>query len=114
MDVLNRIQQLKEERSWTQYRLSLKSGIPTSDISVWNLRGSTPNPATVEKLCKGFEISMSEFYIENPENVVKDLTPLQFELVESTAVLSTEQRIRLNSMVETLSKTKLNKNPDSN
>ncbi len=104
MDILNRIQQLKDERSFTQYRLSLKSGIPTSDISIWNQRGSVPNPATVEKLCKGFEISMAEFYIDNPNNIAKDLTPLQFELVESTTVLSTEQRIRLNAVVETFVK----------
>ena len=103
MDVLNRILELKSERNWTQYRLSVRSGIPTSDISVWYGRRSTPNPPTLEKICKGLDITMAEFFCENEENVVT-LTPKQFELMESTLRLTTEQREALIEVLEALLK----------
>ncbi len=106
MDVLNRILELKIERSWTQYRLSVRSGIPTSDISVWYGRRSTPNPTTLEKVCKAFDISMAEFFCDDKENVVT-LTPEERILMESTLRLTANQREELNNLLELLLTDKL-------
>jgi len=35
MDILERILQLREEKGWSEYKLSVESGIPQSTISSW-------------------------------------------------------------------------------
>ncbi len=43
MDVLNRILQLREEKGWTECKLSVESGIPQSTISSWFRKGAQPS-----------------------------------------------------------------------
>lgn len=61
-DILKRIKNLCEERGWTKYRLSKESGIATSSISNMFSRNTQPSLDTVERLCMGFGISISDFF----------------------------------------------------
>ncbi len=61
-EVLKRIKNLCEERGWTKYRLSKESGVATSSISNMFSRNTQPSLDTVERLCKGFGISISDFF----------------------------------------------------
>ena len=62
MTVLERITQLRVERGWTEYRLSEESGVAQTTISTWYKHNYMPTIPSLEKICEGFNISMSEFF----------------------------------------------------
>ena len=81
MDLLKRISDLLTARGWTEYALAEKSGIPASTINSWfSQKKASPKLVTLEKLCKGFEISLSEFFLVTEERTVT-LTEKQMELL---------------------------------
>ncbi|MCR4605048.1 MAG: helix-turn-helix domain-containing protein [Eubacterium sp.] len=61
-DALLRIKTLCEIRSWSMYRLSKESGVPSSSINNMFHRNTQPSLETIERLCKGFGISTSDFF----------------------------------------------------
>lgn len=62
MDVLKRINQLRLERNWSIYRLSVKSGIPQSTLTNMFNRGTLPSITTLELICDAFGITLAEFF----------------------------------------------------
>ncbi len=69
MDVLQRIRELMEERGWSSYRLAVASGLSQSTIANMFRRNTVPSIPTLEYLCNGFGISLSEFFTgyEDPQ-----------------------------------------------
>ncbi len=67
MNVLKRINQLRIERNWSVYRLSIESGLPQSTITNMFNRETLPSITTLELICQAFGISMSEFFAEPTE-----------------------------------------------
>ncbi|MBQ8615370.1 MAG: helix-turn-helix transcriptional regulator [Clostridia bacterium] len=64
MDILNKIKDLTKEKKWTIYKLSEASGIPQSTLSNMFTRKTLPSITTLNQLCEAFNITMSEFFIE--------------------------------------------------
>ena len=64
MDVLKRINQLRLERGWSIYRLSVKSGISQSTLTNMFNRETLPSITTLSLICDAFGISMAEFFSE--------------------------------------------------
>ncbi len=56
MDVLKRINQLRLDRNWSVYRLSVESGLPQSTITNMFNRETLPSIITLQALCDGFGI----------------------------------------------------------
>lgn len=65
MDVLGRLRQLLDERGWTEYRLSKECGLAQSTIGNIYRRNTIPSLETIETICKGFGISVAQFFAEN-------------------------------------------------
>ena len=63
--LLIKIQQLLDERNWTLYRLSKESNIPYSSLNSLFLKNNQPTVSTLEKVCDGFHITLSEFFAED-------------------------------------------------
>ena len=63
-DVVNRIKELLKEYGWTSYRLSQESGVSETTISnILNKKKATlPRLDTLQQLCDGFNISLSDFF----------------------------------------------------
>lgn len=61
-DVLLRISTLCRERDWSLYRLAKEAAIPYTSLSNMFARNTQPTIHTLEKMCAGFGISMSEFF----------------------------------------------------
>lgn len=61
-DVLDRINNLLEYKHWSVYKLAKESGLPYSSLSNIFNRKTTPTISTLEKICCGLNISMSEFF----------------------------------------------------
>ena len=60
--VIARIQELCNARGWTYYRLAKESGITYSTLSTMLNKENMPSIPTLEKLCKGFGISLCQFF----------------------------------------------------
>ena len=66
--VLDRIQQLLTFNHWSLYKLAKASELPYSSLNNLFNRRTCPTIATLEKICKGFNISLTDFFNfeENP------------------------------------------------
>lgn len=89
IDVTKRIQQLADERGWTEYRLVKSSGLAASTIANIYHRGTTPTIPTLETLGSTFGISLSQFF---EDELYQDLSKEQTELLQHFAALTPDQR----------------------
>lgn len=98
MDVNERIRALMNERGWTPYRLAKESGL--SDGTVGNIfrRNTVPSMATLEAICRGLKISLSQFFAEG---VTVDLTPELKEVFEDWVNLTADQKDAVRHMMKT-------------
>ena len=66
--MLDRIQQLLMFNQWSLYKLAKVSDLPYSSLSNLINRRTCPTIATLEKICNGFNISLTDFFNfkENP------------------------------------------------
>lgn len=88
--VLERILQLKNERGWTEYRLSEESGIAQTTISSWFKKNINPSIPSLISICEAFHISLSEFFaFDNSPVVISDR---QRELLDNWNKLTIEQQ----------------------
>lgn len=63
--VIDRMNELLDERNWTVYRLAKESGIAYSSLNNIFVRRTIPSVLTLEKICHGFQITLSEFFGTN-------------------------------------------------
>ena len=98
-DILGRIEQEKNKRDWSEYTLAVNSDIPQSTISTWKKRDLQPSIASIEKICKGFGISLSQFFSEGNES---DFTEEQKEIFDAWSRLNREQRAKLLDFLKTI------------
>lgn len=61
--ISKRIQELCSERGMTQYKLSMKSGVPQSTLStIMKCTFPSMKLRIIYEICEGFEISIQEFF----------------------------------------------------
>lgn len=66
-DVIGRIKELCESRSWTYYRLAKASGIPYSTLSTMLHKTNIPSIPSLVKICNGFGITVAQFFSPDDE-----------------------------------------------
>lgn len=89
MDILARLQQLINERGWTEYRLSQECGLAQSTIGNIFRRNTIPNVLTLETICKGFDMTLAQFFAEDD---LVELTPELRELFACWSLLPPAQK----------------------
>ena len=96
MDAHQRLRQLLDERGWTEYRLSKKCGLSQSTLANIFRRNTVPSISTLEAICDGFGITMSQFFTDGDLTV---LTPEQKELFDKWVALTPEQKSAVYGLV---------------
>ncbi len=88
-DILERVRSLQEFKHWSVYRLAKESGLPYSSLNNIFARKTSPGIPTLEKICHGFGISLSQFF-EYGENPLRnnDLTEQEDDLINAYRSLS--------------------------
>lgn len=99
MDIHARLQQLLKERGWTEYRLSKECGLAQSTIGNIFRRNTLPSVATLETVCSGFGISMSQFFAESD---MIELTPDLKQLFEYWVALTPDQKTAILQLLRTM------------
>ncbi|MBD5395891.1 MAG: helix-turn-helix transcriptional regulator [Lachnospiraceae bacterium] len=104
-NVLNRIRYFLEFKHWTIYKLAKESGLSYSSLNNIFNRNTCPSVITLEKICKGLNISLSEFfsYDENPL-IFDGLTDAEQELINSYRSLSAMDKKLLEAYLNGLCK----------
>lgn len=92
MDTHERLRQLLDERGWTEYRLAKNCGLSESTIANIYRRNTVPSITTLETICKGFGITLSQFFSEGE---MVELTPELKELFDNWVNLTPEQMQKL-------------------
>ena len=89
MDVLERLRRLLDERGWTEYRLAKNSGLSESTIANIFKRNTVPSLPTLEAICKGLGITLSQFFADGE---MVEVTPELKSLFDSWVNWTPEQK----------------------
>ena len=99
MDVHEKLQQLLDERGWTKYQLARKCGL--SDATIANIfrRNTMPSIPTLEAICRGYGITLSQFFAEGE---MVELTPDLKEVFDNWTSLSPKQKAAAGQMLKAM------------
>lgn len=88
--IIDRIEQLCEQKQMSRYRLAQKSGISQSSISTLLNRQSVPTIQTLEKICKGLDMTLAQFFSEDDE--LPNLTEEQKRLLTTWNAMNEQEK----------------------
>lgn len=103
MDTHERLRQLLNERGWSEYKLAKRCGLSESTVANIFRRNTVPSIATLETICSGFGITMSQFFAEGD---MVEITPELKELFENWVNLTPEQKKAANQMLNAMNNSK--------
>ena len=89
MNTNDRIRQLMDKRQWSEYKLAKESGLSQSTIANLFKRNTVPSIATLESICTGFGITLSQFFCDG--NMI-ELSESQSELFDQWVMLTKKQK----------------------
>lgn len=89
MDVLERLRKLQSEYGWSDYRIAKEAGLSSGTVSNIYKRNTIPNIFTLEAICKGFGITLSQFFADND---MIELTPELKELFDNWIKIPKEKQ----------------------
>lgn len=99
-DVLQHIDDMRMSRGWTEYALAKNSGLTQSTVSTWYRKRLEPAVSSIEKICSGFGISLSQFFSAGEPD--DGFTEEQREIFALWSRLSPEQRSALKELILTM------------
>jgi len=85
LDTHAKLEHLLETHGWSKYRLAKECKLHESTLANVFNRDSVPSITTLETICKGFGITLSQFFAEQE---MVELSPDLKELFDSWAPLT--------------------------
>ena len=67
MDIIAKIEKLKNERGWTDYELAQQSMVTQSTIASMKARNSPPKLETLQAICHAFGVTLAQFFLEDEQ-----------------------------------------------
>lgn len=101
-DVLQRILDERDRKGWNEYTLAQKSGLTQSTISTWYRKKLQPSVASIEKICNGLGITLSDFFMEYKTGDNIELSKKQAELLMLWSKLTEKQSQSILDMINSL------------
>lgn len=99
MDAKDRIRKLMAERNWSEYRLAKESGLSQSTVANIFNRNTSPSIATLEAICGGLGLSLSQFFAEGD---LVELTQEQRKMFDAWHSLSADQKSALDHLIRVM------------
>ena len=99
MDAKERIRELMKERGWSEYRLAIASGLSQSTVANIFNRNTTPSVVTLESICKGFGITLAQFFAEGS---MVELSKEQREMFDAWTTLTKEQKEVISHLIKVM------------
>lgn len=82
-DILAKIDEYRERRGWTLYRLAKESGMQYSSLHSMFEKNTQPTIPTLTKLCKGLGITLSDFFSDKMVTDFYHYTEDELELLNA-------------------------------
>lgn len=101
MSILDKITEMRVARHWSEYQLAEKSGLTQSTISSWYRKDLVPSIPSLTKICDAFGITLSQFFLDDSNEVVL-LNKPQMELIDAASKLDETQYKALVHFLKTL------------
>ncbi|MCI8403690.1 MAG: helix-turn-helix transcriptional regulator [Clostridia bacterium] len=89
MNIHSRLSDLLKQSGISRYRLAKICDIPEETLTGIFKRGNTPTLATLETICKGLGITLSQFFAEND---MIEMSSDMKEFYEEWKLLTNEQK----------------------
>ena len=104
--LLSKIQELLDERNWSLYKLAKESNIPYSSLNSLFVKDNQPTVSTLEKICNGFNITLSEFFAENTpyRNDIPNITEDEKIVLNVFRTLSNKDKQKYLEIINILNK----------
>lgn len=100
--IIDRILELCEEKGISRYRLAKMAGLSQSSLSTLLNRKSVPTIQTLDKICDGFGITISQFFAGSDTH--PDLTEEQEKLLNAWDELFPEERALVKAYIQGISR----------
>lgn len=100
MDTLGRIRSYMQARDWSEYRLAKESGLSQSTITNMFNRRTAPSVPTLEAICSGFGITLSQFFSGSDSLV--ELSEEQMEMFEKWSALTKRQKQLVSELIDNM------------
>ena len=98
MDVLFKLKELEEARGWSHYQTAKAAGLSLSTVSNTFTRNMQPTLDTLEKLCKGFGITLAQFFAGDDDILPEEA----HELVNCYLLLNESDKHTILDLVKSL------------
>lgn len=102
MDVLERINELRNNRGWSIYKLAEESGLTQSTLANMFTRKSNPSIPTLIQLCDAFGITLSQFFDDKELEYSDD----ELMLLSNYKKLNEKEKHIINSLIDNILKEK--------
>ncbi len=99
MDTTERLRKLVEERGISEYRLAKNSGLSESTIANIFRRNAVPSISTLEAICGGLGITLSQFFSDSD---LVELSPQLKDLFDNWMALSKEQKDAVSQLLRVM------------
>ena len=98
MNVVEKIEKLRESRKWTVYKLSIESGVSQSTLATIQQRNTPPKIEILQDLCDAFGITLAQFFLEDEE--VEILSEKEKELLSAYRKLPENKQKALLNLIK--------------
>ncbi len=99
MDTNERLRKILDECGWTYYKLSKSSGLSESTVTNIFKRNTVPSIPTLELICKGFGITLSQFFADGD---MIELTPDLKQIFDGWSNLTPKQKQAVMQMIDAM------------
>ena len=99
MDILKRLTDERAKRNWSEYQLAKNSDITQSTISTWYRKNMQPSISSLEKICAGLGITLSQFFSE--EDAI-ELSKEQKQILSKWDSLNKKQKEAILSIIDAM------------
>lgn len=63
-DILNRINELRARKGWSQYELAKQAGLAPNTVYSWSRVGVIPSLSNIERICAAANITVEQFFCD--------------------------------------------------
>lgn len=99
-EINKRIDELRESRGWTLYKLAEEAGLTQSTLFNMRTRGTLPSITTLSCICNAFGITLSEFFVTGEEET--ELTAEEKKMLQNFRRLSVKNKAAILQLTENL------------
>lgn len=104
MDLIRRITKFRDERGWTNNRMSVEAGVSSATVINWYKRAVTPEFKAIVALCEAFGVTLAEFFNDEPERI--SLSKVQKDFLYQFDLLNKAEKDSLLHFVTIMNETK--------